>query len=89
MKNRLSDLNNHLFSQIERLGDEDLSDEQIEREAKRGDAIVAVADQIIRNADLQLKAATLLAHHGYHFEPHLASISPSLERRTLAQDQGE
>ena len=37
MKNKLSDLNDHLFAQIERLGDEDLSDEQIEKEAKRAD----------------------------------------------------
>lgn len=83
MKNKLSDLNDHLFAQIERLGDEDLSDEQIEKEAKRADAIVSVADQIVRNADLQLKAATLLAGHGYHFAPHLANIAPAAEPRRL------
>lgn len=83
MKNKLSDLNDHLFAQIERLGDEDLSDDQIEKEAKRADAIVSVADQIVRNADLQLKAATLLAGHGYHFAPHLANIAPAAEVRRL------
>lgn len=83
MKNKLSDLNNHLFAQIERLGDEDLSDERIEKEAKRAEAVVAVADQIIRNADLQLKAANLLASHGYHFAPHLASIAPDVEKKML------
>jgi hypothetical protein len=80
MKNKLSDLNDHLFAQIERLGDEDLTDEQIEKEAKRADAIVSVAEQIVKNADLQLKAATLLAGHGYHFAPHLANIAPQLEK---------
>ncbi|QDC39101.1 hypothetical protein [Sphingobium fuliginis] len=89
MKNKLSDLNDHLFAQIERLGDEDLNDEQIEREAKRADAIVSVADQIIKNADLQLKAATLLAGHGYHFAPHLANIAPTAERKALAQGDGQ
>jgi hypothetical protein len=54
MKNRLSDLNNHLFAQLERLSDENLSPEAIGLEAKRGEAIVAVADQIIRNASLKI-----------------------------------
>jgi hypothetical protein len=84
MKNKLSDLNDHLFAQIERLGDEDLDEEQIEKEAKRAGAIVSVADQIIKNADLQLKAATLLAGHGYHFAPHLANIAPSPERKAIS-----
>lgn len=83
MKNKLSDLNDHLFAQIERLGDEEMTDEQIEKEAKRADAIVAVADQIVKNADLQLKAATLLAGHGYHFAPHLASIAPAAEPKRI------
>jgi hypothetical protein len=83
VKNKLSDLNNHLFAQLERLGDEDLTVEQIEKEAARADSMVAVADQIIRNADLQLKAAALLAGHGYHFAPHLASIAPDPERPAI------
>ena len=29
MRNTLGDLNNHLFAQLERLGDEDLKDEQL------------------------------------------------------------
>ncbi|UNJ22080.1 hypothetical protein [Microcystis phage vB_MweS-yong2] len=64
MKNRLSDLNNHLFAQMERLSEEGLSPEKVAQEAERGAAIVAVADQIIRNAELQLKAVALLAEHG-------------------------
>ena len=83
MKNKLSDLNDHLFAQIERLGDEELTDEQVEKEAKRAEAIVSVADQIVKNADLQLKAATLLAGHGYHFAPHLANIAPAAEPRRI------
>lgn len=74
MKNKLADLNNHLFAQLERLSDEDLTPEQIEQEAKRGEAIVALADQIIRNADLTFKAATLVANHGDRFRPALATL---------------
>ena len=43
MKNQRSDINDHLFAQIERLANEDLTAEQIEPEAKRGKAIVMVS----------------------------------------------
>lgn len=74
MKNKLTDLNNHLFAQLERLSEEDLTAEQIEQEVKRADAIVSVSDQIVRNADLQLKAVTILANHGDRFKPHLTML---------------
>lgn len=74
MKNRLSDLNNHLFAQLERLSDEDLEPEKIDQEAKRGEAIVAVADQIIRNAALQIQAAKLVSDYGSDPAPYLPQI---------------
>jgi len=74
MKNRLIDLNNHLFSQLERLTEENLTLEQIEQEVKRSEAIVAVSEQVIRNSDLSLKAATLVANHGDRFKPMLPTI---------------
>ena len=74
MKNKLADLNNHLFAQLERLSDESLSDERIAQEVERAGAITDVAEQIIRNADLQLKAAHLLATHGDRFKPMLPMI---------------
>jgi hypothetical protein len=74
MKNRLLDLNNHLFSQMERLTEENLTSEQIEQEVKRSEAIVAVSEQIIRNSDLALKAANLVANHGDRFKPMLPTI---------------
>lgn len=74
MKNRMSDLNNHLFAALERLSDESLSDEQIGTEAKRADAIVSVADKIIGNATLQLNAAKLWAEHGSAILPMLPKV---------------
>lgn len=74
MKNKLSDLNNHLFAQMERLSEENLTPDQIEQEVKRTEAIVSVADQITGNADLQLKAAKLFAEHGSAVVPHLPMI---------------
>jgi glycerol-3-phosphate dehydrogenase len=75
MKNRLSDLNNHLFMQLERLADEGLTGEQIESEVKRADAIVSVADKIVDNARLQLQACKLVADHGDRFMKHLPMIA--------------
>lgn len=77
MKNKLGDLNNHLFAQLERMAAEDLSAEQIETEAKRSSAIVAVADQIVKNAGLQLAAAKLYADHGEKVLPMLPAIGKS------------
>ncbi|MCJ8158822.1 hypothetical protein [Sphingomonas sp. LaA6.9] len=74
MKNKLTDLNNHLFMQLERLSDEELGPEQIETEVKRADAIVAVADQIARGFDLRLRAAKIVADHGDRFKSHLGMI---------------
>ena len=64
MKNKLPDLNNHLFAQLERLGDEDLTPEQVAVESQRAEAMVDVADKIIKGAALQLNAAQILAQSG-------------------------
>lgn len=57
MKNTLSDLNNHLFAELERLGDEELTEEELEKEIKRAQSIVNVSGKIIDNAGLVLQAA--------------------------------
>jgi hypothetical protein len=64
VKNKLSDLNDHLFMQLERISEEGLSAEQIEAEVKRADAIVDLADQVISNVKVQLEGAKLVALHG-------------------------
>lgn len=57
IKNTLSDLNNHLFEQIERLGDEDLEGEKLQSELEKARAVTQVADKIIQNGHLALSAA--------------------------------
>ena len=74
MRNKLSDLNDHLFAQLERLSDEEMTAEDIEREVQRSQAMVAVADQITGNAELTLKAARLFAEHGEKILPMLPQI---------------
>ena len=56
MNNKLSDLNNHLFAELERLSDEDLKGEELENEIDRARAITAVSTQIINNGALALRA---------------------------------
>jgi len=56
MKNKLIDLNDHLFEQLERLNDEDLSGDELESELKRAKAISSVANNIINNASVMLEA---------------------------------
>lgn len=49
MKNRIADLNNALFAQLERLGDENLTGEDLDQEVRRAQATCGVADRIIEN----------------------------------------
>lgn len=59
MKNTLGDLNNHLFAQLERLSEEDLTGEKLVDEINRAKAVTSVASQIIANGSLVLEARRL------------------------------
>jgi len=56
MKNKLSDLNNHLFEQLERLNDDDLKGDSLGAEIERGKAMSGLAKDITANAKLELDA---------------------------------
>jgi hypothetical protein len=60
MKNKLIDLNNHLFAQMERLSDEEITVEKLAQEITRSKAITDVAKGIIANAQLALDAQVAL-----------------------------
>lgn len=74
MKNKLGNLDDHLFMAIERLNDEGLTAEQIESEARRADAIVDLADKVIENSRTKISAARLFAEHGDKIMPMLPKI---------------
>lgn len=74
MKNRLSDLNNHLFAQLERLSEEGIGPDKLDEEVKRAGAIVDVADQIIKTAALSIRAAEIASEYGSNPDPYLRVI---------------
>lgn len=59
MKNKLVDLNDHLFVQLERLNDEDIDGDTLHQEIARSKAVAVVASNIVNNAKLVLEAEKL------------------------------
>ena len=53
VKNTLGDLNNHLFAQLEKLGDDDLKGDELEAEIRRSEAMAKVGEQIIKTEAMQ------------------------------------
>lgn len=53
-KNKLTDLNDHLFAQLERLNNEDMPEEKMAMEIERSKAVGNIAKNIINNGRLLL-----------------------------------
>ena len=62
MRNTLGDLNNHLFAQLERLSDEDIKGEKLLEDINRAEAVSTIAQQIISNGALALKAKQIASN---------------------------
>lgn len=75
MTKGIADLSDHLFAQMARLDNPNLTNQQIEAEAQRAVAMVAVSDQIINGAKISIAAATLFANQGDKVLPHLPRIA--------------
>lgn len=63
-KNKLIDLNNHLFEQLERLNDESLTDEQLGVEIKRSKAMTDIGNTIIEIGALALESEKMRLEYG-------------------------
>lgn len=86
MKNTLSDLNNYLFESLERLLDDDLDEEALQKEITRSKAVTSVAETIVRNGELQLRTMQHLNEFAYGKntgrEGMLAPVPAMLEAKT-------
>ena len=76
-RNTLTDLNNHLFDQLERLMDADLSSEDLDKEIRRAKAVTSVADIAVRNGELALNVVKHL--NEYRRDGELAILPKMLE----------
>lgn len=62
--NKLSDLNNHLFEELERLNDESLTGDALQEERERAKSMANIAQTIINNGELALKAVKHFDEYG-------------------------
>lgn len=60
VKNTLADLNDHLFEQLERLNDDELTGEKLQEERERAKSMANIAQTIINNGELALKAVNTM-----------------------------
>ena len=59
-KNKITDLNNHLFEQLERLNSDELAGEKLKEEIERGKAMAGIATQIVNAAKITVDAMRLI-----------------------------
>lgn len=63
-KTTLNDLNEYLFQELDRLTNEDLSAEELDKEIRRSEALQKVAKTVIENGALALQAKKYADEYG-------------------------
>lgn len=76
MKNSLSDVNNYLFEQLERLNDDETLNENdsFDKELKRAKAVSTLCSTIISNANLILSAKKYADENGIENEQEVLQL---------------
>ena len=65
MNNTLMHLNNYLFEQLERINDDSLTEEELEKQIKKAEVINKTAENIIKNNETALKTVNIASEYGY------------------------
>ncbi len=87
MQNNLADLNNHLFAQLEMLANDELDSEKLEKELKRAKVMCDVSNQILKVADVQIKAIKTAENCGLLNKdmPALIAVKDSITESAAAE----
>jgi predicted CoA-binding protein len=64
-RNKITDLNDHLFAALERLNDEELEGDKLNEEIERSRAIALVGGKVIETMKAQTEMFTTLLENGY------------------------
>lgn len=64
MKNKIDDLRDHLFAQLERLGNEELTGDELKQELDRAKAVKEVASAITETAKAETDRLRLVGDTG-------------------------
>ena len=83
-KNKIDDLNNHLFAALERLNDESTTGDALSEEIERSKAIANIGGRVIDSMKVQLDFFTVMIDNGYR--PNIPDqFKPLLPEKTNGQ----
>lgn len=89
MKNKISDLRQHMFACLERLGNEDLNEEDLKKEILRSQAISEVGKVIVESAKTECMYAKLTGKGGDKPTRFLEDESPDADIPKLERPAAE
>lgn len=85
--NSLADLNEYLFAALDAITNNDLSDEQLQREINKAQAVTKISETVIRNGELALKTMQMMNQYNYETDngdpipvPEMLEYKPRGER---------
>jgi hypothetical protein len=81
MKDKLSNLNEHLFAQLERISSEELDADTLKREIERSRAISGIATQIIAGGRLILDAHIAKSEYELRELPQVFDSEPAIPNK--------
>jgi hypothetical protein len=81
MKDKLLNLNSHLFAQLERLTEENISQDKLKQELDRSKAVSALASQIIAGGRLVLDAHIAKSEYELRELPQVFDSEPTIPNK--------